>query len=55
MYISTSWYGSHFSTKMIVFWMVCYVGEEEVRNVPFEYRHHKHYKSLLIDLLNVVL
>ena len=55
MYISTSWYGNHFCAKMIVFWMVCYIGKEEMRDVPFVHQHRKHFKSLLINLTNGVL
>lgn len=55
MYISTSWYGNHFCAKIIVLWMVCYIGKEEMRDVPFVHQHRKHFKSLLINLTNGVL
>ena len=56
MDIQTSWRGSKFPAKINVFLMVCFIGENEMKIVPFvDQRSHKYFKSLFINLTNGVL
>ena len=51
MDIQTSWRGSKFPAKINVFLMVCFIGENEMKIVPFvDQRSHKYFKSLFIKI-----